>query len=66
MTTKTDFKAGKCGKPKSIRVKIWKAGFSLKCSLASRTLVNMPFDQEQLERDFASFCYRCKQAEGLP
>ena len=62
MTTYEFWKDGKCGSFKSIRVKVWDSGFSIKCfGGTKRALVGRPFSEEFMRHDLITFCDNCEK-----
>jgi len=66
MTTYEVWKDGKCSTTKAVRVKVWDAGFSIKCfGGTKRALVSRPFDKESLDFDLKTFCDECEKAKEV-
>lgn len=62
MTTETSWIDGKCGYTR-IRVKKWKAGFSIKCWKGQKTMVGRPFNEDFLKKDLLYWCDNCKETQ---
>ncbi len=52
------YQKGKCASW-TIRVKTWKAGFSLRCVGGYKTALFRPFDETMLKEELSVFCEGC-------